>query len=228
MKIKSTLVVLFSILLLSNLYAQDNYKKLQQKVDSLETKLEEIYLKQITNNPYATGKTFDWGSGFFIGTKMGTHYTMNIEIGYIYKLRKNPFAFFSDDYIGKRKDYRLGISAGMQMFENELLLRDNLTAYQSSGYGAYMKLNFGSPVLLNFISFSGHIKAMYTSPDKNPYNTDNRMVLGYGNDIEFWLTDNECISIGYTDESDAYSGKKKKNQILPLKVRFVFGFKMFF
>ena len=42
MKIKSTIIVLFSILIVSNLAAQDSYTKLQQKIDSLETKLGKV------------------------------------------------------------------------------------------------------------------------------------------------------------------------------------------
>jgi hypothetical protein len=192
MKTKSTIILLFSIILLSNLYAQDIYKKLQQKIDSLETRLEKICIEQVDNNPCATGDTLNWGTGFFGGAKAGTNYTFNFEIGYMFRISKNPLASLSRDYIGKRKDYRFGLSAGMQMFIDEPVFKNDLTFYKSTGYGPYFKFNFGSPVLLNFLSFFWHLKAMYTIPTtNNDHNiTGERMVYGYGNDIEFWLSEN--------------------------------------
>ena len=230
MKTKSTLIVILSIILLSNLNAQDNYKELQQKIDSLETRLEKIYNKQADNNPNAAVDTLNWGTGFFVGGKTGSHYTMNLEIGYMFGLSKKPLASLSSDYIGKRKGYRLGISAGIQFFDDEPVFKNDVTFYKSSGYGVYGKFNYGSPILLNFISFSGHIKAMYTKPefDNDHHITDGRMVYGFGNDIEFWLTENECVTIGYTDEGDSVFGENKNDQIFPSKIRFVFGLKMFF
>jgi hypothetical protein len=230
MKTKSTIIILFCILLLSNLYAQDNYTKLLQKIDSLEIRLEKFCTEQVGNNPYSTGDALNWGTGFFAGAKTGSFYTMNLEIGYMFRLKKSPLAFFSRDYIGKRKDYRFGISAGVQMFENELVFKNAATIYTSSGYGVFGKFNFGSPVLLNFISFSWHLKAMYTVPttDKSHNITEARMVYGYGNDIEFWLTENACASLGFTDERDSLFGENKNDRIYPSKIRFVLGFKTFF
>ena len=229
MKIKSIKILLLSIILLTNLYAQDNYIKLQQKIVSFETRLEKYY-KQADNNPYATGKALNWGNGVFVGGKTGTNYTINLEIGYMWNISNNEPSSFSRDYIGKRYDYRYGISAGMQMFIDEPVFKNDVTFYKSTGYGPYLKFNFGSPVLLNFISFSGHIKVMYTIPtsDNDHKIRSERIVYGYGNDIEFWLTKNECMTIGYTDESDSVFGENDDDPIYPSKIRFVFGFKTFF
>ncbi|NQT27783.1 hypothetical protein HQ585_20670 [candidate division KSB1 bacterium] len=230
MKTKSTIIFLFSIVWLSNLYAEDNYEMLQQKIDSLETRLDKIYTEQVDNNSDAPGDALNWGSGLFLGAKTGTHYTLNFEIGYMFRTSKKPWASLTRDYIGKRKDYRFGISTGVQMFNDETVFKDDLTFYKSSGYGVYGKIAFGSPVLLNFISFSWHLKAMYTIPAKNnDHNiTDERMVYGYGNDIEFWLTENECVTLGYTDEKDSFFGENNDDPIYPSRIRFVFGFKTFF
>jgi len=237
MKTKSTIILFFSILLLSNLYAQDNNKKLLQKIssletriDSLETKLKNISIEQIDNNLNAVSDSLNWGNGLFVGGKTGTHYTFNYELGYMFRISKNPLAFLSRDYLGKRKDYRVGISAGMQWFNNEPVFKNDLIFYKSTGYGVYGKVDFGSPVLFNFISFAWHLKVMYTIPASgNEHNiTDERIVLGYGNDLEFWLTENECVTIGFTDEQDSFFGGHKDDPIYPSKIRFVFGFKTFF
>ncbi len=237
MKSKSILFLLFNIILTSNLYAQDNYIKLQKKIvsletriDSLETSLEKIFIEQANNNPYTKSEILNWGTGFFGAGKTGTNYTMNFELGYMFRIKKKPLASMSRYYIGKRKDYRFGISAGMQWFSNETVFKNDITFYRSTGYGAFGKFNFGSPVLLNFISFSGHLKVMYLVPSNdNDHNiTDARMAYGYGNDIEFWLTENACVTLGYTDERDSVFGENKENPVYPSKVRFVLGFKTFF
>ena len=143
---------------------------------------------------------------------------------------RRPFSSSARDYIGDQKDYRYGVSAGVQTFSDESVFINDLTFYKSSGYGIFGKFNFGSPVLLNFMSFSGHIKAMYAVPGKsNDHNiTEGRMVYGYGNDINFWLTDNSCVALGFTDERDSVFGTHKNDAIYPSKLRFVFGIKSFF
>ena len=224
------ILVLFGFALMSNLAAQDDYKMLQQKVDSLEAKLEKIYAEQFEINPYASGEALNWGTGFFGSAKAGSHYTMNLELGYMFGISKNPLAFFSRDYIGDRKDYRFGVSTGMQMFVDEPVYKNDVEFYKSTGYAPYLKVNFGSPVLFNFISFSWHLKAMYAIPtDDNDHTiTDGRMAFGYGNDIEFWVTENSSVTIGFTDECDTFFGTNEIDPIYPSKIRFVFGFKTFF
>ncbi|MDP8208330.1 MAG: hypothetical protein P9L92_16815 [Candidatus Electryonea clarkiae] len=230
MKTRITMILFISILLLSNLYAEDNDTRLQARIDSLETRLAGIYMEQVDNNPYASGETRNWGSGYFVGAKAGANYTMNIEIGYMLKIKKNPLASLSREYIGGKTSYRLGLSAGMLMFMDEPVFKNDSTFYISNGYGPYGKINFGSPVLLNFISFAWHLKFMHTIPTtENDHNiTEARMAYGYGNDIEFWLTENAVASIGFTDERDSMFGENKDDPIYPPKVRFVFGFKTFF
>ncbi len=80
------------------------------------------------------------------------------------------------------------------------------------------------------MSFSGHLKAMYTIPgeDKSHNIEDARMVYGFGNDVEFWLTKNSCVTVGYTEESDSVFEENENDRIYPSKIRFVFGFKSHF
>ena len=71
---------------------------------------------------------------------------------------------------------------------------------------------------------------MYAIPTKDNDHKirDNRMVFGYGYDIDFWVTESETASIGYTDESDTFFGGHKGDPIYPSKIRFVFCLKTFF
>jgi len=230
MKTRNILILMFCMLMMSNLTAKDNELTLKQRIDSLEIKLQEMYKHQMKNSPYTNGKAADWGKGVYFGTKMGTEYSFNLEMGYMWKCGSSPFSAFSRDYIGKEKSYRFGLGLGVQMFDDEPVHKNNAVFYQSSGYGPYMKLLFASPVLFNFISFSGHLKGMYTIPEENSRHniSRERWIFGFGNDLEFWLTEDECITIGYTDEGDTAIWDKKKDTIYPEKIRFVFGFKTHF
>jgi hypothetical protein len=227
MKTKSTITMLFALFLASGSFAGDNLNKMQQRIDSLEVRLDQISVAY-QNNPYSRGITEDWGAGLFCSSKTGTDYSMNFELGYIFKIGK-PFTSSSREYLGNRTDYRLGFSIGAQMFDDEVIFSDNSTFYKCNGYGGFGKFNFGSPILLNFISFSGHLKAMYTKPESgNERNITNaRTVVGYGFDMEYWYKENLCVSLGYTDEGDSYLDDKK-DSIYPSKIRFVFGMKTFF
>lgn len=107
---------------------------------------------------------------------------------------------------------------------------DDTTSFNSDGSGFYGKINFGSPVLANFVSFSWHIKGMYAKPKSgNSRNlTAPRTVFGYGTDIEFWLTENTSASIGFTDEAEVLINVNEKDMIYPARFRIVFGVKTFF
>jgi hypothetical protein len=230
MRIKSISFVLVSVLILSTSYAEVNSANRQEYNGSFNSVDDSVNDVQLANSPYLNGETSNWGSGIFLGAKTGTEYTMNLEIGYMFKLNKNPLGWMSREYIEERKSYRIGLSAGIQMFNDELVFQDDLSFYRSNGYGVFGKINFGSPILLNFLSFSWHLKMMYTIPESGSGHniSDPRMVFGYGNDIEFWLTENACASIGFTDERDSMFGENKDDPIYPPRIRFVFGFKTFF
>ena len=223
------LITIFCSILYSNANAEDKYDTLQRKIDSLEARMTNIVNGQVLNDSDHVKKVPEWGTGFFAGAKTGTHYTVNLEAGYFFRKKRNSFAPLSREYIGKRNDYRFGISAGMQLVYKEPVHKGRSTFYTSTCFGPFMKLNFCSPVLLNFISISGHVKAMCAFPAENSRHTitDPRLVLGFGNDIEFWLSENACVTLGYTDECDIDIGGDTDGDLYPSKIRFVFGTKTF-
>ncbi len=179
---------------------------------------------------HSAKQTAAMGQGLFMGAKSGTDYMFNLELGYLWKTGENPGMALNENYIGERSDYRYGISAGVQYFKNEPVFASDVRFYRSTAYGPYLKLHFGSPVLMNFVSYTCHFKGMYTIPTGgNDHGiSDKRMVFGYGYDVEFWVTESECASIGFTDESDSFFGSSIDDPIYPSKIRFVFGFKTFF
>lgn len=181
------------------------------------------------NSSLNVSKPLNLGNGFYFANKMGTHYMMNGEVGYLWKTSSEPDLDLGDDYIGNRSDYRYGVSLGFQYFKNEPL-RLNNQEFQSKAYAPYVKFKFGSPVLLNFMSVSSHLKVLYAMPAENSKHgiKDENFAIGFGYDLEFWITENKAITIGYNDESDRMFAKNKKHSFYPEKVRFTFGFKSFF
>jgi len=230
MKTGRLVVLIIGIMLISTLTADESYAQLQEKIDLLEAKLEKINTEQIDNNPYANGITRNWGAGFLMSSKIGSANSLDLELGYMFKIKGGLFNLLFGDYIGQRNSGRMGISAGVQWFDKEIVYKNNSTFYKSSGYGFFGKFNVESPILLNLISFSGHIKAMYITPEKDADHNieDSRMVFGFGNDLGFWLSKNSCVTIGYTEEGEWDFDDNKNDRIYPEKIRFVFGVKTYF
>lgn len=226
MKQLKRIIILLSFGFLSSIYAQ-SLSDLQRDLDSLKLKLKE---HELFNEMHARGRKLDWGSGFFMAGKTGAENSTNIELGYLWKTGSNPSVALSENYIGERSDYRYGFSIGAQYFKNDLVFKKDNEFYKSTAYSAFGKFHFASPVLLNFISFSCHLKAMYVDPtDNNKHKIrTGRMAYGFGYDVDFWLTETECASIGFTSESDTFINEHKDDSIYPSKIRFVFGYKMFF
>ncbi len=174
------------------------------------------------------------GTGPFLGLKQGSSHTVNMELGYLFQFQKHQKTGrngkASRAYIGQNNAYRLGFSMGLQGFQDEPVVQADDTVFHSAGYGYYGKLLFSSPVLLNFIAISGHIKVLYLFPaEMHSRDIANaRMAFGIGQDVEFWVTDDSCATLGFTDEGDSHALNDRSDAIFPSKVRFTFGFKKFF
>lgn len=233
MKTRITTVLatfVLSQIVVSNVFANDQNLILQQRIDSLETRLDSICLEQNEHIKLETEGSYSMGTGLFTSAKTGTYNYADLELGYMFITGNAPKVSLEEAYIGQRNDYRYGFSAGLQMYSDETVFMNDSTFYNSSGYGAFGKFNFASPVLMNYISFSCHLKTMYLLPSKdNDHNiTENRMGWGYGYDVDFWITKRECATIGYSYETDTAFGQHKDDPIYPAKVRFAFGLKKFF
>jgi hypothetical protein len=206
--------------------AQDNStERIKARMDSLEAKLETIFIEQVDSNPYATGETLDWGKGWnFSALVGGPAYFWDLDIGYNFMINKTNF-LTSKKFIANPKGFRLGVSLGLQSFYRETInMPDDYYTYLANGYGLQGKVLYFSPVLLNFISFATYFKLAYLLPGPNDLDIeDNRMSYGLGGNIEFWQTSKMNVFIGFLVQSDF-----KEVPLYPLKMRMNFGTRIYF
>jgi len=223
---KNTLYFLVWTFIFISGNAQDyDLDKLKTRMDSLEAKLETIYIEQVDSNPYATGQTLDWGKGWnFSALVGGPAYFWDLDIGYNFMIRKTNF-LTSKQFIANPKGFRLGLSLGMQSFYQETIYKpDDYHTYLANGYGLQGKVLYFSPVLLNFISFATYFKLAYLLPGPNDLDIeDNRLSCGLGGNIEFWQTSKMCVFTGFLIQSDF-----KEVPLYPLKIRMSFGTRVYF
>ena len=215
--------------------AESNIEQLKQEVSTLKLKLEKMYIEQVDNNPYATGQTLDWGTGWSFFINLSPAYDITMDMAYMFQF-SSWHAPWEPEYIDKRKGYRVGISAGLQSFHHgETLYNDDDEAYRVAGFGLHARLIYGSPVLLNFISTTGYIKPMVIFPQY--HSNDSRkeeplMGIGLGADIEFWIAENKCISLGFKAEGifkDMFDDPLlKEDSVMPFLIKPLAGVKIYF
>jgi hypothetical protein len=209
--------------------------ELSQRLDSLEVKVEQIVRENVDNSPFATGETLDWGRGWFFGTSIASPNREGLEIGYMYGFHtwRPPWAHA---WIGKRPGYRMGLSAGLETLQGSgLLHKDNGDLYYVSSVAPFIKVSYGSPVLLNFVSATGFVQPMCLIPDlaRGDSRSDKpRAGLSIGAEMEFWIARDKCISLGYSQDAqlDQFSELRKWNQdtLLPYESHSRAGVKVFF
>jgi hypothetical protein len=210
-------------------------EELSQRLDSLEVKLEQIVRENVDNSPFATGETLNWGRGWFFGTSVASPNREGFEIGYMHGFRtwRPPW---ENPYIGQRPGYRIGLSAGLEVLHDSgFLHKDNGEPYYASSLAPYIRVTYGSPVLLNFISATGYVQPMCLIPDlaRGDSRSDKaRAGLSIGTEMEFWIARDKCISLGYSMDGqlDQYFETKKWNQdtLLPHEFHTRAGVKAFF
>jgi hypothetical protein len=218
-------LLIYTFLCLSGYTQENSMENLKTRMDSLEARLETVYIEQVDSNPYATGETLDWGKGWnFSALVGGPAYFWDLDIGYNFMIKKTNF-LSSKQFIANPKGFRLGLSLGMQSFYQETINKpDDYHTYLATGYGLQGKFLYFSPVLLNFISFATYFKLAYLLPGPNDLDIkDNRISYGLGGNIEFWQTSKMCVFTGFLVQSDF-----KEVPLYPLKFRVNFGARVYF
>ena len=213
------LILLFFVFLIVSGYSQNmKFEEIKKRMDSLEVKLEKIYINQADNNPYATGETLDWGNGWNFSVLVGgpAHF-WDVDIGYNFKINKSNF-LTTKQFIANPKGFRLGF------YQETINIADDYNTYLATGYGFQGKVLYFSPVLLNFISFATYFKLAYLLPGPNDLDLkDSRLSYGLGGNIEFWQTSKMCVFTGFLVQSDF-----KEIPLYPLKFRIDFGARVYF
>jgi hypothetical protein len=209
--------------------------RLQARIDSLEVKLEKVIMDNVDASPFATGETLDWGTGWNTSALTAAENQWTIELGYMFGFRgwTPPWEV---DYIDHRRSYRLGVSAGFEYYRREgLLAKDNGDLYYSQGSVVALKLTWGTPVLLNFISGSAYLRGLWIFPLYDDGDTGREKSLagvGLGSDLEFWIARDKCLTVGFKLEGDWDSwvdeGKYGTDQVLPYRFRPQMGVRVFF
>jgi len=209
--------------------------RLEARIDSLEVKLEKIIMENVDASPFATGETLNWGTGWNASFFTAAENQSAIEVGY-------TFGFpgwtppWDREYIDSRRSYRLGISAGYQYYRREgPLAKDNGDLYYSQGSVLALKLSWGTPVLLNFISASANLRGLWIFPNYDDGDTGRDKSLfgiGLGSDLEFWIARDKCLTLGFKMEGDWDSWTDEDqygtDQVLPYRFRPQMGARVFF
>ena len=202
--------------------------------ERLEARLERIYIETVDNSPYATGETLDWGSGPFFGMNLYAPNLYEFEVGYKFNLRKQSLPW-QRSYVGKRREMKWGVALGvMHYYDEPVYDPDPATLHESSAFGPYMKLVYGSPVLLNFISTTSHLKVMYLSrlDIAGEGFADHDWGMGIGGNLNFWLYENMCLNLGLSTEG-TFKGLSDEDEegdrhLLSWKIRPMGGITIFF
>ncbi|MFC2082108.1 hypothetical protein ACFLQT_00095 [Bacteroidota bacterium] len=227
---KPLLTFIFFFVMCTGINAQfTKVDSLQMRIDSLEARIEQIYIEQVDNNPYATGEILNWGNGTYIAIHLGPYWYSSAEIGYNYIIKGQLPPGSDEPFLNNTRAFRLGFGLGLFNFDEPVYDEIDSLTLQTNANGVYAKILIGSPVLLNFMSFTAELKILHISPDVDVFDTDNsRLGLGIASDIEFWFYENTCITVGFSFEGDweALTNKSERS-ILPIKYRTRFGVRIF-
>ncbi len=209
--------------------------ELRARLDSLEVKIEKIIMENVDANPYATGETLGWGTGWTTSVLTAAANQWTIEVGYM-------FGFpgwtppWEQKYIDSRRAYRLGVSAGFEYFRREgLLHKDNGDPYYAHGQALALKLTWGTPVLLNFISGTAFLRGLWILPDYDAADKGRDESIGgagMGSTIEFWIARDKCLTVGFKLEGEwedfIHDHNEVKDEVLPYEFRPEMGVRVFF
>ena len=209
-------------------------EELSQRLDSLEVKLEQVVRENVDNNTFATGETLNWGRGWFFETSVASPNREGYEIGYMYGFHtwRPPWEHV---YIGQRPGYRIGLSSGLEVLHDSgVLHRDNGDPYYVSSLAPFIKVSYGSPVLLNFVSATGFVQPLCLIPDiaQGDSRSDKpRAGLSIGAEMEFWIARDKCFTLGYSldGQLNQYFDRRKWNEdtLLPHEYHTRAGVKVF-
>ena len=213
----------------------DDPADLSRRLDSLEVKVERIIIEQMDASPFATGETLSWGKGWYFGATVSSPNQSLVELGHVFGFRgwRPPW---EPEYLDRRRGYRVGLSAGFQSFQDAGLLRDDAgDRYYVDGIAPFLKLSWGTPVLLNFISTSTFLRPSLIFPfyEDGDSRDDHPLAgLALGADLEFWIARNKCITLGYMMEGQLNRWFRNRewdeDTVMPLEYRPRAGVRVFF
>lgn len=147
-------------------------KNLNLRIDSLEARMECLQIQFTESDPFKSGKYLLWGRGLTFGI-VKSEPRISFDAGYTFSTAKS---------------FRMSIAAG---FDAELGASTVLP-----DYGFYGKVNYGTPVFVNFISINGYARTLFYPKDAQEAGHEARGGYGAGADLEFWLAPSWCYTCG--------------------------------
>lgn len=138
--------------------------ELQLVIDSLKVKVDRLIIEnKQDNNPLATGTYKDWGTKFYGDIQLSSE--PDVTIGYSKRMGRLRY--------GAALGFTFGFSNGARFDES---------------YG-YLKLLVSTPIFMNFMSFSGIIRAEYGQSEFE----ERGFHIGAGITMESWVARIFCI-----------------------------------
>ena len=230
---KITIIMIIAlIMMLGHAKAEEvSAEELQRKIDKLETELEKLRIEVSESNPLQNGEPRNWGKGWFFQAFSSGDDNTSIDIGYS-KVLDHWKPFWQAEYLEGRTGYRIAVSLGAQFVNDVVIDAKNSDIYESEWVAGNLTTSFGTPVMLNFISFCSDIKLMYIhsleDDDKNIIK--DQMGICFGAQGEIWLSSKSAFVIGYRNESPDIGATtdNDRRDIISDKFYPTFGFKKYF
>lgn len=208
--------------------------KLENKIDQLETELEKLRIEISENNPLTTGKPKDWGKGFFFQFLGAGINDSSLDFGYSVIL-KNWKPWFPAEYLKDKKGYRISYVLGLHTYEDIVFDMDKNKKdyYESDWLSTSFSVKFGTPILMNFISFNSGLtlQYMYSLEEKDKNILQDQIGIGGSSEMEIWVSPKWAFTMGYKtnmpfeiDDTDS----DDKHPISNISFTPTFGFKKFF
>ena len=147
--------------------------RLEKKVDSLQVAFAKNSIKKDEDNPFTSGKFVNWGRG--ITLEIHVNKSSGLEAGYTFVTKKH---------------LRMGLLCGTE------ITRNDTTVPNAAFYG---KTSLGTPVLLNFLSFTVYFKTLVYPAGGNFHANKPEHTRGGGAagvDFEFWISSHLSVLAG--------------------------------
>lgn len=158
---------------MDSLTLEQRVSRLEKKVDSLQVAFAKNIIKKDEDNPFTSGKFVNWGRG--ITLEIHVNKSSGLEAGYTFVTKKH---------------LRMGLLCGTE------ITRNDTTVPNTAFYG---KTSLGTPVLLNFLSFTAYFKTLVYPAGGNFHANKPEHTRGgaaAGGDIEFWISSHLSVVAG--------------------------------
>jgi hypothetical protein len=189
--------------------------ELKEHVYLLEAKLEKLKIEIEEINPLITNATKNWGKGLYLRSSIDNYIsTVGVEVGYNFLLQKK-----NTQKVPWLNSHGLVIGF---MSDLQKVKGGNKSIYIFPFHAIYTKLTLNTPIFINFIGLSLSQKFIYN------YSSGNKWYLGGGININFWIHERTCITLGFLGEPRIFQNDNYNEQPNVILGKSQLGIKWFF